>query len=395
MSTWPTALVREVVDYPVARVVPEAAPERPFTYIDISAVDAERKEIVAARTMLGREAPSRARQQVLPADVLVSTTRPNLNAVAKVPPELAGAIASTGFAVLRPRAGVDADYLLHWTRSPGFVAAVSAMVKGALYPAVTDRQVLDLMIPLPPLKEQRRIAGRLGDELRAVVDFGPSIERRASTLAALRRSALTTTFEQLLGERRSVGKLADVIKLRNDIVHPRDRPTGTAAFVGLEHIEAGSGRRIGQVPIDLAAMTGRKATFSPGNIVYGYLRPYLNKVWLADIDGFCSVDQYVLEVDARRADSDFVALFMLSDSYLSRAPITTTPGQLPRIRSGEVLSVPAPIPSLADQRRIATRLSEQLAEIDRAKAALAAQRAAIGLLPPALLREVFGAEEDS
>ena len=86
---------------------------------------------------------------------------------------------------------------------------------------------------------------------------------------------------------------------------------------------------------------------------------------------------------------------MLSDAYLARAPITTTPGQLPRIRSGEVLSVPAPIPSLADQRRIATRLSEQLAEIDRAKAALAAQRAAIRLLPPALLREVFGAEEDS
>ena len=292
MSEWPTALVREVVDYPVARVVPEAAPERPFTYIDISAVDAERKEIVAARTMLGREAPSRARQQVLPADVLVSTTRPNLNAVAKVPPELAGAIASTGFAVLRPRAGVDADYLLHWTRSPGFVAAVSAMVKGALYPAVTDRQVLDLMIPLPPLKEQRRIAGRLGDELRAVVDFGPSIERRASTLAALRRSALTTTFEQLLGERRSVGKLADVIKLRNDIVHPRDRPTGTAAFVGLEHIEAGSGRRIGQVPIDLAAMTGRKATFSPGNIVYGYLRTSTRSGWPTSMASVRSISTF-------------------------------------------------------------------------------------------------------
>jgi hypothetical protein len=226
VSAWPTALVREVVDYPVARVVPEAAPERPFTYIDISAVDVERKEIVAARTMLGSEAPSRARQQVLPADVLVSTTRPNLNAVAKVPPELAGAIASTGFAVLRPRAGLDADYLLHWTRSPGFVAAVSAIVQGALYPAVTDRQVLDLRIPLPPLDEQRRVAARLGDELRAVVDFGPSIERRASTLAALRRSALTTTFEQLLGERRSVGKLADVIKLAKRHRPPKRQTNG-------------------------------------------------------------------------------------------------------------------------------------------------------------------------
>jgi type I restriction enzyme S subunit len=197
VSAWPTAPLREVVDYPVARVVPEAAPERQFTYIDISAVDADRKVIVAPRTILGRDAPSRARQQVLPADVLVSTTRPNLNAVAKVPPELAGAIASTGFAVLRPRAGLDADYLLHWTRSPGFVAAVSAMVQGALYPAVTDRQVLDLRIPLPPLDEQRRIAARLGDQLSATDALRLGIERRLETIAHVHSEVLASTFARI------------------------------------------------------------------------------------------------------------------------------------------------------------------------------------------------------
>ncbi len=49
-----------------------------------------------------------------------------------------------------------------------------------------------------------------------------------------------------------------------------------------------------------------------------------------------------------------------------------------------------PLPPLAEQRRIAARLREQLAEIDRAKAALDAQRKAIDALPAALLREVFG-----
>jgi len=165
---------------------------------------------------------------------------------------------------------------------------------------------------------------------------------------------------------------------------------GFALFVGLEHIETASGRRIGEAPLDLATMTGRKARFFPGDIVYGYLRPYLNKVWLADLEGYCSVDQYVLEVDGRRADPDYLALFMLSDAYLARAPITTTPGQLPRIRSGEVLSVPAPIPLLAEQRGFAARVREQIAEIDRTNAALTAQRKAIDALPAALLREVFG-----
>ena len=68
--------------------------------------------------------------------------------------------------------------------------------------------------------------------------------------------------------------------------------------MGLEHVEPQTGRRIGSIPIDLATMTGRKARFLPGDIVYGYLRPYLNKVWIAAFEGFCWVDQYVFIVDA-------------------------------------------------------------------------------------------------
>ena len=184
--------------------------------------------------------------------------------------------------------------------------------------------------------------------------------------------------------------LRDVIRLRNDIVHPRDNPTGIATFVGLEHIEPETGRRIGSVPIDLGSMTGRKARFLQGDIVYGYLRPYLNKVWIAEFAGFCSVDQYVFVVNEAIADPAYVACYLRSPAYLAAAPIDETPGQLPRIRIDEVLSTPIPLPTVDQQREIAAHLREQLAEIDRATAALDAQRKAIDALPAALLREVFG-----
>ena len=68
--------------------------------------------------MLGSEAPSRARQRVRKDDVLVSTVRPNLNAVAKVPKSLDAATASTGFCVLRPRQGsIDAAIVGHTAES--------------------------------------------------------------------------------------------------------------------------------------------------------------------------------------------------------------------------------------------------------------------------------------
>jgi type I restriction enzyme S subunit len=88
-------------------------PETEFAYIDLGCVDNESKRIVGRQRVIGRDAPSRARQLVRAEDILVSTVRPNLNGVARVPYELDGATASTGFCVLRPKENVlDSHYTL-------------------------------------------------------------------------------------------------------------------------------------------------------------------------------------------------------------------------------------------------------------------------------------------
>ncbi|HEY5277814.1 MAG TPA: restriction endonuclease subunit S [Coriobacteriia bacterium] len=401
MSAWPTAPLREVVDYPVARVVPEAAPERPFTYIDISAADADRKVIVAPRTILGREAPSRARQQVLPADVLVSTTRPNLNAVAKVPPELAGAIASTGFAVLRPRAGLDADYLLHWTRSPSFVAAVSAMVQGALYPAVTDRQVLDLRIPLPPLDEQRRIAARLGDQLSATDALRLGIERRLETIAHVHSEVLASTFARIHASAVALGAAVSQPGAIADGPFGSHLKTEHYARSGVRVIRLqniGSGTFIDH---DRAFVTREHADTLTrhmaleGDVVVAALgdgaRPAGRACQVPDIGpALVKADCFRVRTDSSPVDPGFLVWFL--NSPLPQAMIA---GQMrgatrPRVTLAMLKAFAIPLPPLAEQRRIAARLREQLAEIDRAKTALDAQRNAIAALPAALLREVFG-----
>ena len=162
---------------------------------------------------------------------------------------------------------------------------------------------------------------------------------------------------------------------RGDIVHPRDRPHGEATFVGLEHIESNTGRRIGAKPIRLEGLVGRKARFYPGDIVYGYLRPYLNKVWLADFEGYCSVDQYVFQVDRNLADPGYVAHFLRSSTFLSMAPIHLTPGQLPRIRTEEVLGVQFWLPPLLEQQRIAAELRTESRLVDDLRVAARARRA--------------------
>jgi type I restriction enzyme, S subunit len=147
-----------------------------FRYIDLSSIDQDTKTIVDARNVRSGDAPSRARQLVRAADVLVSTVRPNLNGVAYITADLDGATASTGFCVLRSEPSkLNSRYLFHWVKSPLFVGEMVSKATGASYPAVSDRIVFESAIPLPSLQEQHRIA--------AILD-------QAETLRTQRRAAL-------------------------------------------------------------------------------------------------------------------------------------------------------------------------------------------------------------
>ena len=140
-----------------------------FVFIDLSAVDLSSKRIVAPRQLGLDSAPMRARQRLRRGDVLVSTVRPHLNCVASVPFDLDGAIATTGFSVLRPRPEIlDERYLFRWVQGPEFIADMTRLASGASVPAISDALVRASEIPLPPLEEQRRIASVLdeADQIR-------------------------------------------------------------------------------------------------------------------------------------------------------------------------------------------------------------------------------------
>ena len=170
-----------------------AAPDEEFRYIDLSAVDQDTKSITEAREIACAEAPSRARQLVRTGDVLVSTVRPNLNGVARVPNDLNGATASTGFCVLRPDPEkLSGSYLFHWVKSAAFVGDMVSKATGASYPAVSDRIIFESLFPLPPLEEQRRIA--------AILDQAETLRTQRRTALALLDSLTQSLFLDMFGD---------------------------------------------------------------------------------------------------------------------------------------------------------------------------------------------------
>lgn len=192
---------------PVQSIEPQPdSTSETFRYIDLSSVDQELKAIVSDRQVPAVEAPSRARQLVKTGDILVSTVRPNLNAVAVVPDRLHRAIASTGFCVLRPDSALlDNSYLFHWVRTQSFVGEMVRRATGASYPAVSDRIIHESTIPLPSLVEQRRIA--------AILDKADALrQKRRATLQKL-DSLTQSLFLDMFGDPATNPKGLDEIEL--------------------------------------------------------------------------------------------------------------------------------------------------------------------------------------
>ena len=173
--------LRDVVESSTGTCNPMKTPAENFFYVDVAAVDNNAKKIFGHRNIVGAEAPSRARKMIRAGDILVSTVRPNLNAVALVPKELDGQVASTGFCVLRATTKALPEYLFYFTQSHAFVDGLSSLVAGAMYPAVSDSQVLDQELPLPSLIEQHRIVDILS-RAEGIVRLRREAEKKAAEI---------------------------------------------------------------------------------------------------------------------------------------------------------------------------------------------------------------------
>ncbi len=187
---WAWATLEEVT----VKKVEQVRREGPLTYIDIGAIDNDSKQVTEPNE-LGEadKVPSRARQLVEQDDVLVSMTRPNLNSVAKVPGRLHGAIGSTGFDILRA-VEIEPEWLFSTVKTHEFVYAMSAIVQGALYPAVRPGDVRAYRVPIPPNAEQTRIVSAIeslqsrSSRARVLLsEVGPLVDQ-------LRQSVLRNAF---------------------------------------------------------------------------------------------------------------------------------------------------------------------------------------------------------
>ncbi len=129
-----------------------------FKYVEISSVSKE-DGIFSSKVVGLKEAPSRATTLICKGDLIISTTRPYLGAIAIVPEAYDNHVCSSGFALVD---SVDdtrilKEYLLFFLKSQGGLKQMEQRMTGGLYPAITQDELKEIETPLPPLSVQKQI----------------------------------------------------------------------------------------------------------------------------------------------------------------------------------------------------------------------------------------------
>lgn len=138
---------------------------------------------------------------------------------------------------------------------------------------------------------------------------------------------------------------------------------GDAPFVGMDHIEAQTSRLLATQPV--SELKSAVSVFKTGDILYGRLRPYLNKVHEAEFDGAASAE-FIVIPPSPAIEQRYLAYRMRSPDFVSLANQRST-GDRPRVTFESLSDFTIALPPLPEQRRIVAKIDNLSARSGRAR----------------------------
>lgn len=170
-------------------------PLQPIEYVEIGDVTLE-DGIKKTESFLFKNAPSRARRKTKMGDIIVSTVRTYLKAIAIV--DKKGLIVSTGFAVLEP-INVSTKYLGYVLKTDYFTSSVSANSNGINYPSITSESLINLKIPTCDKETQEKISVFLDDKCNKINKLIKIKNQKIENLKDYKKSLI---YEYVTGKKR-------------------------------------------------------------------------------------------------------------------------------------------------------------------------------------------------
>lgn len=198
-----------------------------------------------------------------------------------------------------------------------------------------------ITIPLPPIEVQQQIISELDGYQQIIAGARAVVSNYKPTIS--------------INEMWKMVSVGDLFEVVTDTVNPANE-TGTVAYIGLENIESGTGKIIGKLECEINTIKSTKRVFRNTDILFGKLRPALNKVAFPNRNGVCSTDIIVLRSKSKDTLPEFYSILLRDSEFNKQVLNGVCGGQLPRVDISFLLSLPIYKVPLAEQTEVLSKI---------------------------------------
>ncbi|MCK4649393.1 restriction endonuclease subunit S, partial [bacterium] len=380
--------LREIIKFSKLRRDPRNNPDKEFRYIDITNINIFTGEI-SSQKLKGYQAPSRARKVVKEKEIVLSTVRPNRNAVAIIPRELDGEICSTGFAVIKAEK-INPYFLFVFLKTKYATDQLVRQTMASMYPAVSEEDIGSVLVPLPPIPFQEKIeslikevhkkrdkANKKYEETERVLNKTLGIENlklRRNKIFETRLSEVgienrfdaeyyeprfTEISKILKTSRYDCKRLRDLGRLVNLRVNPSERPANKFTYVEIGDVDISTGEIEIKTVLGYEAPPNARKLLKKGDLIISMVRPTRGAITIIPEELDNSVGStafYVLRAESPLKESLFVYLrSFLGLSQLGRAVVGA---MYPTLKENYIDNILVPIIPEERQKRISSLVIE-------------------------------------
>ena len=272
---------------------------------------------------------------------------------------------------------IDVYFYAYYLRNLALSGFISSLAKG-IRERSTDFRYADfaeLLLPIPPYLEQQKIAQFLDDKTAKIDQAVDLAEKQIALLKEHKQILIQNAVIRGLNpdvplkdsgvewigqvpEHWEVKKLKFVLTLSNK---KEESKNSNKRYIGMENIESFTGK-INDIPL---IAEGIANSFYKDEILFGKLRPYLAKSYLADFDGICSTE-FLVYRSTKVLNNRFALNIFLSYGFIDAVNASTYGSKMPRANAEFISNMFLAIPPLSKQKQIIDYLDTQTAKIDQA-----------------------------
>ncbi len=248
-------------------------------------------------------------------------------------------------------------------------------------PQLTVPQIKDVLIPVPPLAEQQRIAKALSDVDALISTTEKLIQKKKNIKQGAMQNLLTgkkrlpgfgpqtksPAYKQTelgpIPEDWEVKYLDEICEIKAPMVNPKSGKYNYLPHIGNENIEKFTGKLLAYKLVGDDALISGKYYFTSSDVLYGKINPQFSKVAYPRFEGLCSADMYPLS-SKEGIIPEYLKYSLLTKAFFDYTVSISTRSGMPKVNRAEIAGYQLILPPIEEQTAIANILSSMDKEIE-------------------------------